>query len=207
MIIDDDTQDQTTIEDLKDFIGSDEFKESINKASEQRLKIINDFTPEMKEIKQEFIDYMIEGSGANSKEEKKEAKKKFSKEFKKAVDYLHYAGGWPKPETKAKLETLAENVEIAIKYFDFMQNPVFKDKLAAHGIYIDESKTKKITDDYPNINPGTKLLSPKNLSMTHLNEQMNPNNKEQNKKFLFSPQQNVSNKIRSKLMLRKRKKK
>lgn len=155
MIIDDEEQDQMSVEELKDFIHSDEFKGSIEKASESRLEIINDFTPEMKDIKKEFVEYMTLGSGASSKDEKKEAKRKFNKTFKKVVDYVHYQGGWPKPDTKAKLETLAENVEVAIKYLDFMQCSLFRDRLTEHGIYIDDSKTRKLTDDCPDIKPET----------------------------------------------------
>ena len=156
----DETEVQSQVEEIKDFIHSDEFKEIIQKASSHRLSILTSYVPEMKDIKQEFIDYMIESSKVNkedevSKEDEKELKKKFGRIFKRLVDYTHYIGGYPRPETPSKLDVLADNVEIALKYLEFAHDQSFKTKLAERGIFIDEKKTKKLTDDYPQLNAET----------------------------------------------------
>lgn len=144
----------TTPDEIKDYIHSDEFKQTLEKAAPSRMKILTEFTPEMKDIKVEFVEYMM-NAAKDSDEDEKELQKKFRKIFKKVVDYHHYQGGWPKPNTPAKLETLAENVEYALKYLDFAQIREFRDRLEAHGIYIDDKKTKTLKDDFPNLNEET----------------------------------------------------
>ena len=152
--IEEDSEISTTFEEVKDYIHSDEFKQTLEKASPSRLKIILEYNPEMKEIKDEFVEYMMHAA-KDLNEDEKELQKKFRKIFKKVVDYYHYTGGWPKENTPAKLETLADNVECALKYLDFAQISDFRDKLAARGIYIDDKKSKTLKDDYPSIKEET----------------------------------------------------
>ncbi|MCQ2815692.1 MAG: hypothetical protein MJ252_00350 [archaeon] len=59
-------------------------------------------------------------------------------------------------------------------------------------------KPNLILKDTSNAPPATKLLSPKNLSMTHLNQPINIHNS--NKKLLLSPQQTVPSKVKSKVL-------
>jgi len=152
--IDDESEEMASPEEIKDYIHSDEFKQTLEKAAPSRMKIMTELTPEMKDIKNDFVEYMmVAAKGLN--EDEKELKKKFRKIFKKIVDYHHYLGGWPKPDSPAKLETLAENVEYALKYLDFAQVKEFRDRLAAHGIYIDDKKSKTLKDDYPDLNENT----------------------------------------------------
>ncbi len=156
----DEAEVQSQVEEIKDFVHSDEFKEIVQKATQHRLNIMTTIAPEMKDIKQEFIDYMTESSKVDksdevSKEDAKELKRKFGRIFKKLVDYTHYVGGYPRPETPSKLDVLADNVEIALKYLEFAKDQSFKTKLAERGIFIDEKKTKKLADDYPQLNPDT----------------------------------------------------
>lgn len=152
--IDDSSEETLSPEEIKDYIHSDDFKQTLEKAVPSRVKIMEEFTPEMKEIKEEFVDYMV-NAAKDLNEDEKELAKKFRKIFKKVVDYHHYKGGWPRPNTPAKLETLAENVEYALKYLDFAQITDFRDRLATRGIFIDDKKSKTLKDDYPNIKEGT----------------------------------------------------
>jgi hypothetical protein len=137
------------IDDVKDYIHSDEFKDVLKNAAENRLKIMNDYTPEMKDIKGDFVDLM--SSGLSDSADEDEAKKQLSKNFKKIVDFHHYMGGWPKPESPAKLAKLADDVALAVKFLDFAQITSFRDFLAERGIYIDDNKSKKLKDDFPNL--------------------------------------------------------
>lgn len=136
-------------EDLKELIHNDDFKNALDKASESRIPVI-DYNQTMKDNKSEFIDYMIEGSGIKDKREKKRLKKSFSRVFNKLLDYKYHDD---EIENSTKIDKLAEDTAIVLKYFDFMQDYSFKNKLADYGIYIDDSKSRKLTDDYPNINP------------------------------------------------------
>ena len=152
--IDDDSEDVVTAEEVKDYVHSDEFKQTLEKAAPSRMKIMTELTPEMKDIKGDFVDYMM-SAAKDSDEDEKVLQKRFRKIFKKVVDYHHYQGGWPTPDSPAKLETLAENVEYALKYLDFAQIREFRDRLEAHGIFIDDTKSKTLKDDYPNLNEKT----------------------------------------------------
>lgn len=147
------SQDEMTDE-VKDYISSDDFKKVLDEAVPEKLKIVNDVNPEIKEIKGEFIEYMLKSAGV-ADNEKKDAAKKFAKIFKKVSDFTFFKGGWPKADSIGKLEALAENVAIALKFLDFMQIKDFRDCLAKHGIYIDDKKTKTLKDDYPSINEGS----------------------------------------------------
>lgn len=138
-----------------DYIHSDEFKEIIKKAAPARLKIMTELTPEMKDIKEDFVTFMNNGEKGLSDEAKKENTKRFRKLFKRLVDFHHYQGGWPKPNSPAKLDTLADNVELALKFFDYAGITTFRDKLAQRGIFIDDNKSRTLKDDYPDLTDGT----------------------------------------------------
>lgn len=144
----------STVEEIKGYIRSNDFKKALEKATASRLKIVADLAPEMKGIRSEFIDYMADAAKSLDKD-KKELKKKFGKAFKKLVDLRHYSGGYPKPESPAKLDVLADAVECALKYFDFMQIRDFRDRLEERGIFIDDSRTMTLEDDFPDINAGS----------------------------------------------------
>ena len=137
---------------VKDYINSDDFAKTIENAVPERVKIISEFTPEMKDIKGDFVGFMLGGPKAAGDDDAKETAKELRKIFKKVSDYCSFKGGWPNEDTESKLEKLAENVAIAVKFLDFAKINDFRECLANHGIYLDNKKTTTLKDDYPNIN-------------------------------------------------------
>lgn len=137
---------------ILDFVNSSEFKEFLGKAADLKFNAVSQLVPEMKSYREEFIDFMLGGAVITDKDERKEYARKFGKIFKTLVDFVHYSDGVPNENSVGKLEKLAQNVEIAVKFFDFIGDTTFRDKLAARGIYIDDVKSKKLTDDYPHVN-------------------------------------------------------
>ena len=60
----------STVEEIKGYIRSNDFKEALEKATASRLKIVADLAPEMKGIRTEFIDYMADAAKSLDKDKK-----------------------------------------------------------------------------------------------------------------------------------------
>ena len=66
---------------VKDYINSDDFAKTIENAVPERVKIISEFTPEMKDIKGDFVGFMLGGPKAAGDDDAKETAKELRKIF------------------------------------------------------------------------------------------------------------------------------
>lgn len=98
-----------------------EIKERTEEASPYRQAIMLNFSEQIKLQKSAFIELMCPKLKEMDKESRREYVKKYSNIFSKVKDFIHYQGGWPQPTSRAKLDTLSENLAIAFIYLTFIE--------------------------------------------------------------------------------------
>ena len=135
------------LDELKDLVHTDEFKEAVQKCTDKHVEIIETYKPEIKECKQDFA----EAAATCFSDMGKREKKRMMRDFQSTFNKLHRL--WDSEEQNSsgetKLSRLAQEVSNVIRWFDFLGDDRMKTLLQDNGVYIDDAKTRKITKDYP----------------------------------------------------------
>lgn len=134
------------IDELKDLIHSDEFREAVKKCTDKHVEIITTYKPEIAECKEDFADAGVACMPDLSKKDKKHRCREFASTFNKLQGY------WDNEEAangETKISRLAAQVGQLVKWFDFLGDDRIVEALKLNGIYLDEKKMGKVTDEYP----------------------------------------------------------
>lgn len=110
-----------------------------NEASVHRTKIRQELSPEMSELRRSYWDILVEGYSDDYDLSDKDNPfvKTLRKNFSNIRDFLYYQGGWPKPESPARLDALSEKLAIIIAWFDYIdQSEVYEHWFSARGLKV-----------------------------------------------------------------------
>ena len=113
-------------------INSDVIIEKANEYAETRLDIIDEFSVNLKSLKNDFIDTLMPDNV--TKDEKKALKREFSKAFGKLKDYEFYKGGYPLPDSKGKVEKMVGELAFALKWLTLIESDVLTENLEKFGL-------------------------------------------------------------------------